>query len=785
MHALFEEIIIASWLYDIGQIALRAGIQQDSLSKESQNFVPSKKNPHILYTLGFITFADEIQSFFPQSIRVKEVKRLISFFDAPTQFDELLIVESDKLARGGVVESNQSSELKSLQHIVSMLNLNENKKNTRAFYKLEPLEPAAVLASEKETVTKEQYKILWESLKNDIKQFKKMEFNAFLQSLNSLLQRYLWAVPLDQNEETVSLYHHAKMRTAFASTLYRYHTETKTESETELQNNEIQKFSFIQGDISGIQQYIFNLKTTKDNAKLLRARSFQLWILGEIISQYLCQRFSVSYVNVLTSAGGKFLLVVPNTTSTKELLSNLQLEIEAYFLKEFAGMVTMIISDEVNANGNDLQRQNIPLLLNKIGYNADICKQKKMQKALHTQGAIQHELYEKIQKYGICEKCGTFPKKDISETSSCKNCTDLVEIGKNLLRSNFINLDISELKSFADMVSITQNIEGENSYSINDYKAGYPVLFLPYTAPQGKYKDSIKTFEEIAQSATGNQKLAMFKADIDNLGFLFSMQKSFTAYAELSSMLHFFFSAYFYDFVQKKSWNNKKETCYSDVIYTVFSGGDDLCVIGPWDSIMHFAKDFNAELQKFTHNNLNVTLSAGISVVNDKIPVRTIADMAEKLLEKSKDRKQNDKIIKNAITVFSTTAGWDNYSQSMADGQKIQEYLNEYKEDSKKGLSSGVVYKMIDFANRAEKIKGGNIEELLCKDNSKKLSDEDNIKKFVHNGVWKSNFRYSVSRVVEDEDIKKWVLKFGTNPESMINSRIAVSYALYTQRNSK
>lgn len=250
-------------------------------------------------------------------------------------------------------------------------------------------------------------------------------------------------------------------------------------------------------------------------------------------------------------------------------------------------------------------------------------------------------------------------------------------------------------------------------------------------------------------------------------------------------MLHFFFSAYFYDFVQKKSWNNKKETCYSDVIYTVFSGGDDLCVIGPWDSIMHFAKDFNAELQKFTHNNLNVTLSAGISVVNDKIPVRTIADMAEKLLEKSKDRKQNDKIIKNAITVFSTTAGWDNYSQSMADGQKIQEYLNEYKEDSKKGLSSGVVYKMIDFANRAEKIKGGNIEELLCKDNSKKLSDEDNIKKFVHNGVWKSNFRYSVSRVVEDEDIKKWVLKFGTNPESMINSRIAVSYALYTQRNSK
>ena len=47
------------------------------------------------------------------------------------------------------------------------------------------------------------------------------------------------------------------------------------------------KFLFINGDMSGIQKYIFDLKTSSDNAKLLRAKSFQLWALSEIISRVL------------------------------------------------------------------------------------------------------------------------------------------------------------------------------------------------------------------------------------------------------------------------------------------------------------------------------------------------------------------------------------------------------------------------------------------------------------------------------------------------------------------
>ncbi len=42
---------------------------------------------------------------------------------------------------------------------------------------------------------------------------------------------------------------------------------------------------------------------------------------------------------------------------------------------------------------------------------------------------------------------------------------------------------------------------------------------------------------------------------------------------------------------------------------------------------------------------------------------------------------------------------------------------------------------------------------------------------------------YVVTRNVKNsEEAKKKLLDFGANPQSMVNSRIAVSYALYTQR---
>ena len=79
----------------------------------------------------------------------------------------------------------------------------------------------------------------------------------------------------------------------------------------------------------------------------------------------------------------------------------------------------------------------------------------------------------------------------------------------------------------------------------------------------------------------------------------------------------------------------------------------------------------------------------------------------------------------------------------------------------------------MDFANRAERLREGNIGELL------------------QNKKWQSHFYYIISRNIKDnEELRNKLKSFGTsfynenisNEQKMINSRIAVSYALYTQR---
>ena len=476
-------------------------------------------------------------------------------------------------------------------------------------------------------------------------------------------------------------------------------------------------------------------------------------------------------------------------------MPRIQLEVEEYFLNEFAGKLAVIISEGKTASCLDLQKENVQILINQIGDEADIAKSKKMQKVLQKHNAVLEKQYDDLQKNGECPKCGIFaasaPEGEDDERE-CISCKILTDIGRKLVKSAKVVFKTDKLLHFGQMIKLyKENQDCDFSYSINEYKAGHPVMYLPYVAPKFSYladndieklklsaerensidfENDLLTFEDIANLSTGNNKLAMFKADIDNLGLVFSQslgdRMSFSRYADLSHMLHYFFSSFYAWFVNSKTDQHGK--LYKERIYTVFSGGDDLCILGSWDTVLQFALDFRKALAKFTNNNPSVTISGGITLVNSKVPVRNIADEAEELLEKSKAKDG-----KNSITVFGTTVSWEEYEKCLEDGKYLQEQLELNKIDSKKGVSSGVVYKFLDFANRAERLREGNIGELL------------------QNKKWQSHFYYIISRNIKDnEELRDKLKSFGTssnsenisNEKKMINSRIAVSYALYTQR---
>ncbi len=754
---------------------------QEMLNIEKDEIIIAAWLHNILFYAKDSSVLTILESVLPKTINKENVKQLINNWQNPFSYEENLIAYADCLSSGNndICKNNNSKFYENptlLQHLVSTLQIPERKKAEISYCKFQPLESAGMLPVSKENykTAKADYQKLWKDFEEGLSKLPNESTDLFIKALNSLLERYWWCIPSLSEEDSESLYQHSKLSAAIAAVLFDYHKETDTQTIEALQDYSLKKFRFIKGDVSGIQKYIFDLKTTKHNAKLLRAKSFQIAALSEILSQYIVQQFDVSLANVIMSAGGNFMVLIPNTEKNISFLPQIQLEIESYFLREFAGKLAVIVSDGVEACANDLLKENVQDLMNRIGENTDTCKQKKMQKALQKNGAVLSDFYNQLQMYGECPKCGVFPASGVDDKGNpceCSDCKKLTDIGGHLVRAGTIIFDSSSLKSFSQMVKVSPKDDLKNGYTVNEFVPGKPVMYIPYTAPS--LDGEILTFEDISEKSKGNKKLAMFKSDIDNLGLVFSSslgsRMSFARYADLSHLLHFFFSAYYADFVHKHSYNKDGTIVkYDEVIYTVFSGGDDLCILGAWDAVVQFASDFETELQKFTNHNPSITLSGGITLSSCVVPVKNIARDAEEALETSKSRKDNNgNTVKNAITVFETTVSWEDYSNCLKDGMSLEQYLNN------KTISSGSVYKLIDFSKRAERVKTGDVSELL-KTGSANL----------HDHIWKSNFKYCAVRNIKKKEVLDWFLHFGTSQEEIIKSRIAVCYALYTQRQS-
>jgi CRISPR-associated protein Csm1 len=149
----------------------------------------------------------------------------------------------------------------------------------------------------------------------------------------------------------------------------------------------------------------------------------------------------------------------------------------------------------------------------------------------------------------------------------------------------------------------------------------------------------------------GSQLLGVLRADVDYLGRLFrdglGEVKSLSRMATLSRMTDLFFSGWVHYALE-----NGRDRHY-DRIYTVYSGGDDLCLVGPWDVIIDFAQYMAAQFEKYVAGNPNVTLSAAIAVTKPKFPIAKAARRAGEYLD---DRAKGEG--RARLHLFGTTAAW-------------------------------------------------------------------------------------------------------------------------------
>lgn len=556
------------------------------------------------------------------------------------------------------------------------------------------------------------------------------DFNCLVTHLVGILQKYASYIPSNTQEATpdVSLFDHLKTTAAIASCLYQYHLATNTLNAESITGTTKDRFRMVVGDLSGIQDYIFDIATVGAGgvARRLRARSLFVQLITEVVCQKILKELDLTPANTIMSSGGKFYVLLPNTIPTEEKIQRIQQDVDNWLLQELNGELTLnLTSISFGDEGFKTEREatGFGRVLEELHEKLAERKQHRFNEALiTTRGWQEKEFLRAVDFEGekVCHSCYKFPQE---KEELCRHCFRDRDIGARLPKAKYILFysdGAGEIPLLDYSVSIISDIRKVSSapqliYKLNDsemeaWDYRYPVLFkhLATHVPRPKgcggcekasqceakeeqqAQKELATFGCLAHQAKGRSLLGFMKADVDRLGVLFQFGlkrnppvQSWDTISRLSTMsrqLDLFFNGWIEHLSQ-----NEFPNCY-----TVFSGGDDLFFVGPWNRALSFAEKVRGDFARYTQNP-DITLSVGIVINRHRYPIARAAPDAGNALETSKEEGRN------SLTLLGHTVSWSDWEIVEAQWKLLQGHLSE--------IPSAFLYSLIQYAETWRKYR--------------------------------------------------------------------------------
>jgi CRISPR-associated protein Csm1 len=520
------------------------------------------------------------------------------------------------------------------------------------------------------------------------------DFKTLYTQLLSLLYLYLWSVPSDQREEIkdLSLYDHLKTTSAIAACLYLYHKNSDSFTYKAIDDERAEKFLLVGGDLSGIQDYLYQISEIGAGgvAKRLRARSLRLTLLTEATCHLILDQFNLPMSCQLWSAGGRFCLLLPADSLTRSMLQQIKISIAQWIYKEYLGNLAININWK-SISPSSLKVGNFANELEELNLLLENSKKSKFSTILFAQQPQQYLKESPTNEWcKICSKEVAKIKEEGREI--CSTCAADKEAGSKLPNAKFISFsnkrNNTTIWSFFDKIFVgfhssaeeCLNLDSSLIYSLFPKSAGELVKAKPCIVKLLANYVPPLTFAQLAEKSDGFPLLGVLKADVDHLGFIFSSglgaNTTISRFSTLSSMLDVFFSCY----VTEQQMENFKH------IYTVYSGGDDLLLVGPWTEILSFSRRLQEDFKRFAANNPQVTISAGVVLDHPKVPIWDLAERADRLLEKSKEEGRN------RITVFDVTVPWSEFADLTDNWARP---LDEYHRSNQ--VSASFIYQFLTY----------------------------------------------------------------------------------------
>lgn len=552
-------------------------------------------------------------------------------------------------------------------------------------------------------LTSQIYQNILSNIKNELKAIEKsgrsiedITLNEWLQILEEHIS-YIPATTYKHDANDISLYMYAKISTAFASCIANYLQEHSHEQILLTKEfDRLNAFQLISADISGIQDFIYTVKS-KEALKSLRGRSFYLEILVEHIVDTLLKLLNLSRANVLYIGGGHFYLLIPNNDSNVELIEKEFHRINKWLLKHMNGRLYIAFGNTACSINDFTGMADGKNAFHRV---SEVIRRSKLNRY---ENSDLEELFDPNSKYNKvldgfreCSVCHTSSAKLITDKDNCAICpvcTALTKLGKSIVDTNkeiftvatnpsdefamhlyspnnsnlyLENIAISE---WCDYVKTHDVIHAYvKNASFKDPRITAKIWLADYTS-RNNY--GTLTFEELAKNLSddtgyGIKRIGVLRADVDDLGAAFmagfispknstNPQKYATLIrqAELSKSFAVFFkfilnkmAAGQYGDLTKlglkpfKLFNRQDTT--AKAIHIIYSGGDDVFLVGNWMDVIELALDIRKAFSIYTDNK--VTMSAGIGLFNPSYPIKLMAEQTALLEEFAKTTPTKDSI---------------------------------------------------------------------------------------------------------------------------------------------
>ncbi|SNZ09075.1 CRISPR-associated protein Cas10/Csm1, subtype III-A/MTUBE [Persephonella hydrogeniphila] len=636
-----------------------------------------------------------------------------------------------------------------------------------------------------------------------------------------ILYKYLWCIPsstYDQENYSrhypdISLFDHSRVLSAVACCFYDFNSSVFTQKNPSEFKEELKLtkvFLHIKGDISGIQKFIYNVYSGKGGvAKILRGRSFYVALLPEVLSRYILNELGYPISNLLYSGGGIFEILLANTEENLNKLEEIQKGINEFLSSEFEADLGLSLG---YYQYSPIQMmENYKDVLRNLNESLDNAKKEKFEKLIES-GEIFELLNERSKSIEgnkkKCPVCQTYliDENLEGEKEICNVCETFREIGHCLPQTETIIFAKSRTQNFVDSERVidfkefgivyllgkdnyfdlqpifydketTEILDINNTSFENKYITGFK--FMGKTVPEAIKpispeesgedetieKNQIAPFTYLAKYSDGDKRIGIIRMDVDNLGRLFNDglrdRTSISRIATLSRLLDLFFAGYLNKICEDLSKEYKKdcpEAKIENFFYILYSGGDDVFLVAPWDKAIDVAKKIQTDFEKYTCYNPNVTISAGYLQTKPKFPIRVGADLAGETEEIAKSSG------KNRICVLGDVLEWEEI-------QILKQEVEKWVEDiAKDKLQRGFIYAV------------HRLKQQFLKDNNKK----DKLifpYKEEENPMFYPYAQYYIARNINDDNLRKEMANFLLKKENLKKLTFVINYtALKTRK---